>query len=568
MKKGILGKMNIKISTAIYLISVLAAVLVVTVGVMGYQRITTLNNSIGDMFKIDVHKIDTSRTMLGKLLLVQTDIKNQMISYDAALSETIASNINDVNSAVEIYTASTLSEREQQSAAYFQECFAGYEAMWTEADAVLAAGGSLDEQKTAMLRAREKMVCDAADKMVLDNNVNAEEKYFQSDREALSTKIRFVVISAIGIAVLVLITVLISIMIRSSLKSVVKNMEVVSNGKLNIEIETRQKNEFGIMNQSLDKTVKGVSSMVRGVMDKTNTIVEESRTLDDVANEMFEASRKVSEATKTMTEGSSSQAKDLLEIDQKFTEFSGKLNEMTDIVKKLAESNEGIQSLTKEGEQGIEVLSSSSERVSETFSGFKEEFKKFTSLIDKVTDIVSSILEISEQTKLLSLNASIEAARAGEHGKGFAVVSMEVSNLSEESRGAADRITGLIDEISKEVTRIVRVTGDMDKELELQKKNTDGITVSLKNILGNLTESTMRIDVLGESVDMIMKHRDGLLERIEESSEIAEQITASAEQASVSVEQMDGYASQVVNTAQNLGVIVEETTDELHKFEV
>ena len=69
---------------------------------------------------------------------------------------------------------------------------------------------------------------------------------------------------------------------------------------------------------------------------------------------------------------------------------------------------------------------------------------KVKSYIDDISNIISLINEIAEQTRLLALNASIEAARAGENGKGFSIVAGEINKLAQKSSEAVRQTAQLI----------------------------------------------------------------------------------------------------------------------------
>ena len=80
------------------------------------------------------------------------------------------------------------------------------------------------------------------------------------------------------------------------------------------------------------------------------------------------------------------------------------------------------------------------DEISENLKSSISKSKAITSLYN----LIQLIIDISDQTNLLSLNASIEAAKSGEHGKGFSVVAEEIGKLASQSKAVTNQMTDIV----------------------------------------------------------------------------------------------------------------------------
>lgn len=186
---------------------------------------------------------------------------------------------------------------------------------------------------------------------------------------------------------------------------------------------------------------------------------------------------------------------------------------------------EGIQEIQKQSQKMIEQVQSGKEDVTYALKEVDEivnminETKLLTQELAqssaKIGQVVKVIRDISNQTNVLSLNASIEAARAGEHGKGFTVVAKEVRKLAQQTQEALDHIQEQISMVQDKINAFEAIFHTIVEQTSAFKEMNERII----NVLDQSVSGVKQNDIEIQKFSRFIEDFKNTFEEIAKSSE-------------------------------------------------
>lgn len=225
-------------------------------------------------------------------------------------------------------------------------------------------------------------------------------------------------------------------------------------------------------------------------------------------------------------------------------------------VKENAESiDRGVDNaagMIQEGQKNIDIMAEQVQKSIEANDTVISRMESLSVQTEKMNTIIEMITGITDQTSLLSLNASIEAARAGDAGRGFAVVAGEISSLANQTKSATVSITELIQNINtelKEVSAAIDLVTNSNKSHAVTAQEVLGSFEKIAGMTENIGQQT---SAMRETVTDLETANTGIMESIQTISAITEEVSAHSSETYDACEMNSRMVSEVTGIVENL----------------
>ena len=361
----------------------------------------------------------------------------------------------------------------------------------------------------------------------VDKVVNEQASYFED--VIWKSRIVSLFIELLSMAVGIGVATIFSGRLANPIRQAADYLQSISEGDLTIEIDkkaTERKDEIGSITKSVVVIQEKFRDLAENIYRVSDKIEEEVALALGSMQGLTNNLQEVSATTEELAAGSQETSASTTEM----TATSGEIEKAVESIAKKSEEGSGVAGgISKRAGATQHTVESAEAKalqlIRNTENVLKQAIKEAV-VVEEIDLISHSIMEIVEQTNLLSLNAAIEAARAGEAGKGFAIVAEEIRKLADQSKQEVLEIQQIVPKVKGSVSNLSSnaeglldfVANDVTKDYTMMRGVVQNYNDDATYLSDMVTEFSATSEELLASVQSMLQSIEGIASAANESA--------------------------------------------------
>ncbi len=340
-------------------------------------------------------------------------------------------------------------------------------------------------------------------------------------------------------------------------------VEEIAEGNLNVSFDgiKDSNDEIGLIKTRMQHMTAMLSDIVEKIRAASEHMTSSSTELDETSEQTLSANGEISRAVQDVAEGSTNMATSILDINDNLGTMSSETQVIDSSVHEIKQQAAIVQESSQLMSEKMRNMQESSARMDAGIATISDRIQKVNEVVDRVSQIVSVIEDISGQTNLLSLNASIEAARAGDAGRGFAVVAEEIRVLSDNTSEQLENIKNIISELISECNECVKASENIVEDNATQKEEIGYVLSEFGTLDEQIGLTADKAEEIKQLVETMVELNGNITTSSGGLTDVSSANAAATEEMTANIEELNAMMHGVADMAGQM----HERSEELNK---
>ncbi|MGO0059062.1 methyl-accepting chemotaxis protein [Brevibacillus fluminis] len=565
---------NMKISSKILLLVILAVIFLAAVGLAGLSNMRTMSDNSRTMYENGLLPIQMVEEMRINNTVAEQYVMELLMEKEQSSQQAIVNKIEEklkINELISAsYERSGLLPEEKRSLDELNGMLRGYK---TEQDKVikLALDGKNEEAYRYFVdkvRDMRQQVDRFLGGIASQNVKKAENLNKQNELGYRSSIMELLAIACVAIVLFMAVGYLISRMITKPLKQIQFLMEKAETGDLTVVGTYRSKDEIGVLTSDFNDMIRGLKDMMAKVNSDALHLASSAQQLSASTQQTMAATNQITAAIQEVSSGAERQLVSTEEMAKSMEEMAIGISRIAESSSTVSETSTDAAAAAGQGNQTVQEVVAQMGLIRSAVEQSATTVQRLGERSSQIVQIVDVITAIAAQTNLLALNAAIEAARAGEHGRGFAVVADEVRKLAEQSEQSGQQITSLIKEIQLDTQEAVKAMEKVSQNVEtgmVMVGDAGQAFGSILDAISHVADQIQEVSTLSEEMSAISEE---VAASVGEVERISRETAASSQMVSASSREQLASMEEIASSTQSLSQLSHELQEITSEFKL